>query len=201
MAPAQILGSNVHKLIKENLRAGLSPTPFCRTLTEVADNFHPVQSSEELESEPKWYPAFELLGNFFIFASILMRPSGPQPPVLLDNETNWWQHWQRWWSQNIRLTKVSFPVSGYQPIGLRVEEINQTDAVCSIPRRHASSLFSYCWWQWNSSSSSLGGEIWCRRDKIRNLVRIKRVSENEGEFKKKNERGNVIGTNGRQCEV
>lgn len=110
------------RLIKENSRAGLNPHPFSNALTEVADNFHPVLSSEELESETKWCPALNCWVILFFFASILMGPSGPHPPVLLDNglETNWWQHWQRWWSQNIRLTKTSFPVSGYQPIGLWV---------------------------------------------------------------------------------
>lgn len=184
MAAAQILDSNVHELIKENSRVGLSPTPFCRALTKVGDNFHPVLSSEELESETKWCPAFELLGYFF--ASILMGPSGPHPPILLDNglETHWWQHLQRWWSQNMRLTKTSFPVSGYQPIRLKGEKRGDTPNRCSLlhPTETCFIFFPTANEKEIHAVWALGEKRWCRRDKIRNLVRLKIVSEKEWKF-------------------
>lgn len=133
----------------------------------------------------------------------LKGPSAPHPAVLLDNglEINWRQHWQKRWSQNARLAKLSFPVSGYQPIGLRGGRRGDTPNRCCLlhPTEMGFVFSSYSWWGWNSCSLSLRGEK--KVQNIRYIVRIKIVSEKEWKFKKKNGRVNVIGANGRQWEI
>lgn len=173
--------SLVHKTADMGAK-GLGSSWFVsRAVGKVGDNFHPVLSWEELEAEFRWCSTFELLGH--ISTSTWMEPdtvwtkcSCQWPlikPVTAPTELMRWEH------ETSKSFVSSLRLPAHWAVGGEGEMHRQTNAVCSVPLRSASSSLPgtdeieiHAVWAWREKR-------WCRTDLVRKSAIIKTVSEKE----------------------
>lgn len=103
--------SNTHELVQENRSRGLNPAAlFLGLLLRWV-------TTDQWRTRAGTQMKLDLLAVGSLFANTWIGPEakGPSAPTL---PYYCWQHSQRWWSQNVRPAKISFPASGCQPIEL-----------------------------------------------------------------------------------